>query len=88
MRITALPARHVGPPVLRRLLPPVTTDARQGVELVHRVDATRLMPIHYEEYTVMKSPLSAFLEAARRAALAQRLIDCPPGGTAVLTPPS
>ncbi|MFC7967013.1 MBL fold metallo-hydrolase [Streptomyces cinereoruber] len=143
VRITALPARHAGHPVLRRLLPPVmgtllqfgevdgpgginlyltgdtllfeglneiprrfpgidlavlhlggtalpggmivTMDAEQGVELARRVDAARLLPVHYEEYTVMKSPLSAFLDAAHREGLGERLVHCPPGGTTVLT---
>ncbi|MFF1556167.1 MBL fold metallo-hydrolase [Streptomyces sp. NPDC058279] len=138
VRVTALPARHAGNPVLRRLLPPVmgallrfgrvglpgsvnlyltgdtlvfeglseisrrfpgidlavlhlggttlpggllvTMDADQGVELSRRVAAARYMPVHYEEYTVMKSPLSAFLDAARREGLAERLVLCPPGG--------
>ncbi|MEW2412849.1 MBL fold metallo-hydrolase [Streptomyces sp. NPDC046866] len=142
-RITALPARHAGHPLLRRLLPPVmgsllqfgpadgparinlyltgdtllfegldeiprrfpgidlavlhlggttlpggllvTMDAEQGAELARRLDPARLMPVHYDEYTVMKSPLSAFLDAARRQGLADRLVHCPRGGTTVLT---
>ncbi|MET9958279.1 MBL fold metallo-hydrolase [Streptomyces sp. NPDC006326] len=143
VRVTALPARHAGNPLLRRLLPPVmgsllqfgpvggparihlyltgdtlvfdglndiprrfpgidlavlhlggttlpggllvTMDAEQGIELARRLDPARLMPVHYEEYTVMKSPLSAFLDAARREGIADRLVHCRPGGTTVLT---
>ncbi|WP_411105256.1 MBL fold metallo-hydrolase [Streptomyces sp. cmx-4-9] len=141
VRITALPARHAGHPILRRLLPPVmgtllqfgpldgpagvslyltgdtllfeglseiprrfpgidlavlhlggttlpggllvTMDAEQGVELARRLDPVRIMPVHYEQYTVMKSPLSAFLDAAQRAGLSDHIVHCAPGATTV-----
>ncbi|MGW9454326.1 MBL fold metallo-hydrolase [Streptomyces sp. NPDC055632] len=59
----------------------VTMHAEQGAELAHSLDTPRIMPAHYEEYTVMKSPLSAFLDAARRKGLGERLVHCPPGVT-------
>ncbi|WP_275431367.1 hypothetical protein [Streptomyces sp. CS081A] len=33
---------------------------------------------------MMKSPLSAFLDAAHREGLGERLVHCSPGGTTVL----
>jgi hypothetical protein len=42
-------------------------DAPQGVDFLHRVQPRFAIPIHYDDYKVFKSPLSAFVEAARRA---------------------
>ncbi|MEU6095122.1 MBL fold metallo-hydrolase [Streptomyces sp. NPDC047079] len=144
VRITALPGRHAGDPVLRRLLPPVmgsllefgpvsggvrhrmyvsgdtllfdgldeigsrwpdidlsvlhlggtrlpggflvTMDAAQGAELARRLRARHVMPVHYGEYTVMKSPLEDFLAEAGRCGFADRLVVCRPGEHATLIP--
>jgi L-ascorbate metabolism protein UlaG (beta-lactamase superfamily) len=48
----------------------VTMDDRQGVELGHLIRAGRVLPIHYDDYRVFTSPLSAFLDRARREGLA------------------
>ncbi|WP_329449848.1 MULTISPECIES: hypothetical protein [unclassified Streptomyces] len=36
-------------------------DGRQGAELARRLGPRFALPVHYDDYTVMKSPLSAFL---------------------------
>ncbi|CAL9622911.1 hypothetical protein SUDANB120_05910 [Streptomyces sp. enrichment culture] len=64
----------------------VTMDAEQGVALARRLAPSPVLPVHYGDYTVMKSPLSSFLAAARAAGLADRLVHCPRGGHAVVTP--
>ncbi|MEV4789385.1 MBL fold metallo-hydrolase [Streptomyces tuirus] len=132
--VTALPARHAGHPVLRRLLPPVmgsmlefgpvgraphmrlyvsgdtllydgldeiarrfpaadlavlhlggttlpggfvvTMDGAQGAELARRLDPPLVLPVHYGDYTVMRSPLSAFLAEADGIGLGERIIHC------------
>ncbi|MGV9563466.1 MBL fold metallo-hydrolase [Streptomyces sp. NPDC003480] len=142
--ITALPGRHAGDAVLRRLLPPVmgsllefgpvsggvrhrvyvsgdtllfdgldeigsrwpgidlsvlhlggtrlpggflvTMDGAQGAELARRLRPRHVMPIHYGEYSVMKSPLEDFLAEAERRGLADRLVVCRPGEQATLIP--
>jgi len=45
----------------------VTMDALQGVDFLRRVAPRSAIPVHYDDYTVMKSSLSDFLAAARRA---------------------
>ncbi|MEV6741735.1 MBL fold metallo-hydrolase [Streptomyces sp. NPDC051104] len=134
VRITALPGRHAGHPVLRRLLPPVmgsmlefgpprgpvrlrlyvsgdtllfdgldviaqrfpaadlavlhlggtllpggflvTMDGAQGAELARRLQPRLLLPVHYGDYTVMRSPLADFLAAIAQAGLGDRLVRC------------
>ncbi|MFE0811181.1 MBL fold metallo-hydrolase [Streptomyces sp. NPDC058794] len=144
VRITSLPGRHAGHPVLRRLLPPVmgsllefgpatgpprhrlyvsgdtllfdgldeiarrfpdldlavlhlggttlpggfvvTMDGRQGAELARRLDPRLILPVHYDDYSVFRSPLDAFLAEADRKGLADRLVHCRRGQRAVLRP--
>jgi L-ascorbate metabolism protein UlaG (beta-lactamase superfamily) len=47
----------------------LTMDGEQGAEALSILDPDAAIPIHYEEYTVMKSPLSDFDEALERRAL-------------------
>ncbi|MGW0550849.1 MBL fold metallo-hydrolase [Streptomyces altiplanensis] len=144
VRVTALPGRHAGHPLLRRLLPPVmgsmlefgpargpvrlrlylsgdtllfdgldeigrrypdtdlavlhlggtqlpgglvvTMDGAQGAELARRLRPRLIMPVHYGDYTVMKSPLAHFLAEAEARGLADRLVHCHHGQQAVITP--
>lgn len=54
----------------------LTMDGRQGADLVELLGPDITVPVHYEEYGVMKSPLSDFTtEIARReAGLGVRLV--------------
>ena len=45
----------------------VTMDALQGVDFLRRVAPRSAIPVHYDDYKVMRSPLSEFLAAADRA---------------------
>ena len=47
----------------------VTMDGRQGVEMMRIVDPRVAIPIHYDDYTVFKSPLSDFQDAVTAARL-------------------
>ncbi|WP_433305667.1 MBL fold metallo-hydrolase [Actinoplanes sp. CA-030573] len=47
----------------------VTMDDRQGAELTHLIHPGRTIPIHFDDYRVMKSPLNRFLDRARREGL-------------------
>ncbi|MGV9557367.1 MBL fold metallo-hydrolase [Streptomyces sp. NPDC003401] len=134
VRVTALPGRHAGSRLLRRMLPPVmgsmlefgpvrgtvrtrlylsgdtllfdglddivrrwtdvdvavlhlggtslpggillTMDGAQGAELADRLRPGRILPVHYGDYTVMRSPLEAFLREAERRGLADRIVHC------------
>jgi len=42
----------------------VTMDDRQGAELTGLIRAARTIPIHYDDYRVMKSPLDRYLRRA------------------------
>jgi L-ascorbate metabolism protein UlaG (beta-lactamase superfamily) len=47
----------------------LTMDGEQGAAALDLVDPTDAIPIHYEEYTVMKSPLADFHEAVAKRRL-------------------
>lgn len=51
----------------------VTMDADQGVEAMRIIDPRTAVPIHYNDYTVFKSPLEDFKQAVERAGLADRV---------------
>jgi L-ascorbate metabolism protein UlaG (beta-lactamase superfamily) len=144
VRVTALPGRHAGHPVLRGLLPPVmgsmlefgpaggpprmrlyvsgdtlvhdgldeiaqrfpaadlavlhlggtrlpggfvvTMDGAQGAELARRLDPRLLLPVHYGDYTVMRSPLEAFLTEIDALGLGDRVVHCGHGRRARVSP--
>ncbi|HEX7125659.1 MAG TPA: MBL fold metallo-hydrolase [Thermodesulfobacteriota bacterium] len=52
----------------------VTMDDGQGVEAVRIVRPEVAIPIHYDDYTVFKSPLVDFLRAAEAAGLRDRVV--------------
>ncbi|MEU4037931.1 MBL fold metallo-hydrolase [Streptomyces collinus] len=60
----------------------VTTDGLQGAELARRLDYRHVLPVHYDDYTVFRSPLQDFLTAATGLGLGERLVHCPRGGHA------
>lgn len=47
----------------------VTMDAEQGVDFVRRVRPRQVIPVHYDDYRVFRSPLSDFTAAADEAGL-------------------
>ena len=47
----------------------VTMDDRQGADLLELLEPTVAVPIHHDDYTVFRSPLSDFLETCRRRQL-------------------
>ncbi|MFE8960982.1 MBL fold metallo-hydrolase [Streptomyces iakyrus] len=54
----------------------VTMDGAQGAELARRLDPRLVLPVHYGDYTVMRSPLSAFLAEADAIGLGDRIVHC------------
>ncbi|MGY0070303.1 MBL fold metallo-hydrolase [Streptomyces sp. QTS137] len=64
----------------------VTMDGGQGAELSRRLGPRFTLPVHYDDYTVMKSPLSAFLEEMDRRGLGERVVHCGRGRVATITP--
>jgi L-ascorbate metabolism protein UlaG (beta-lactamase superfamily) len=51
----------------------VTMDAKQGVEAIRIVEPRTAIPIHYNDYTVFKSPLEDFKRAVAEAGLEDRV---------------
>ncbi|RFU40590.1 MBL fold metallo-hydrolase [Actinomadura logoneensis] len=51
----------------------VTMDGRQGADWMETVGCRAVVPVHCDDYTVMKSPLSEFQAEAARRGMASRL---------------
>ena len=65
----------------RVLLHTVTMDAVQGVDFLRRVRPATAIPVHYDDYGVFRSPLSAFEQEARAAGFAEGLVRVARGET-------
>jgi L-ascorbate metabolism protein UlaG (beta-lactamase superfamily) len=61
---------HLGGTQIMGLL--LTMDAEQGVEAIRIIDPREVIPIHYNDYEVFKSPLEDFKEAVAAASLEDR----------------
>lgn len=57
----------------------VTMDAEQGADLLDLLRPRRALPVHYDDYTVFRSPLEDFLAEAGRRGHDTRLVRCAPG---------
>jgi L-ascorbate metabolism protein UlaG (beta-lactamase superfamily) len=63
---------HLGGTMIMGLL--LTMDGRQGVEALQLIRPKKVIPIHYNDYTVFKSPLEDFKREVEAAGLAERVI--------------
>lgn len=68
----------------RILLHTVTMDDQQGVEFLRTIRPRSAIPVHYDDYRVMRSPLSDFLRTADNAGLTGMLRVVNRGETAEL----
>lgn len=59
----------------------VTMDAAQAVQMLRIVAPQTAIPIHYDDYTVFKSPLAEFAASARAADFEHRIRYLKPGET-------
>jgi L-ascorbate metabolism protein UlaG (beta-lactamase superfamily) len=64
----------------------VTMDGRQGADLVDRVRPRAVVPIHYDDYGVFKSPLADFVDEMGRRGHAALLRTVGRGQTVDLLP--
>ena len=64
----------------------VTMDARQGADLVERVRPRTVVPVHYDDYGVFRSPLADFVAEMTRRGHAARLRTVGRGDTVDLFP--
>lgn len=51
----------------------LTMDAKQGVQAIQIIAPHLSIPIHYDDYTVFKSPLEDFVQAVKEAGLEERV---------------
>lgn len=70
----------------RVLFRTVTMDAAQGVDFVERCGPSVVVPVHYDDYKVFRSPLSDFVDRARARGLAAALRTPGRGETISLDP--
>jgi L-ascorbate metabolism protein UlaG (beta-lactamase superfamily) len=52
----------------------VTMDGRQGAELVNMLKLPKVIPIHFDDYTVFASPLTDFCDEMKQRGIADRII--------------
>ncbi|MET7437443.1 MBL fold metallo-hydrolase [Streptomyces sp. NPDC004082] len=62
----------------------VTMDGRQGTDLVELIRPRSVVPVHYDDYGVFKSPLSDFLAEVERRGLAPLVRTVRRGDTVAL----
>ncbi len=62
---------HLGGTQIMGIL--LTMDAEQGVEAIQIINPREVIPIHYNDYEVFKSPLEDFKRAVEQAGLAARV---------------
>ncbi len=75
---------HLGGTRLLRTIP-ATMDGRQGALWLETMDCATVVPVHYDDYTVFRSPLSDFERELGRRGLHERLRRVERGGTRQLT---
>ncbi|HWJ94974.1 MAG TPA: MBL fold metallo-hydrolase, partial [Telluria sp.] len=59
----------------------VTMDGKDGVDLLQIIQPEKAIPIHYNDYTVFKSPLADFEREVKAAGLEQKIIYLKHGQT-------
>jgi L-ascorbate metabolism protein UlaG (beta-lactamase superfamily) len=64
----------------------VTMDGRQGADWLETVRCPRVLPVHFDDYTVFSSPLADFEAEVRRRGLAARVQSLDRGATLPLRP--
>jgi L-ascorbate metabolism protein UlaG (beta-lactamase superfamily) len=62
----------------------VTMDGRQGSELVKRLNLSRAIPVHYDDYGVFASPLDDFIAEMSRRGLVDRIVRLERGGSVTI----
>lgn len=53
----------------------VTMDGRQGTELVDMLKLPKVIPVHFDDYTVFASPLADFTDEMKQHGMADRIIE-------------
>ncbi|WP_106401173.1 MBL fold metallo-hydrolase [Actinocorallia populi] len=74
---------HLGGTRLLGLIP-ASMNGRQGALWLETIDCATVVPVHYDDYTVFRSPLSDFERELGRRGLHDRLLRVDRGGTQLL----
>jgi L-ascorbate metabolism protein UlaG (beta-lactamase superfamily) len=53
----------------------VTMDGRQGAETAGMLKLPKVIPVHFDDYTVFASPLSDFIDEMKRREMADRVVE-------------
>lgn len=59
----------------------LTMDGAQGARALRLIQPEQVLPVHYDDYTVFRSPLSDFLDTVRREGLPVEVLDLQRGDT-------
>jgi L-ascorbate metabolism protein UlaG (beta-lactamase superfamily) len=59
----------------------VTMDDQQGADLVELLDPRQVVPVHYDDYPIFRSPLQAFLDTASSRGIRDRVTPVRRGET-------
>lgn len=62
----------------------VTMDGRQGAGLAKMLKLPKMIPVHFDDYSVFASPLSDFIREMTRRGMADRIIELERGGSVTL----
>lgn len=62
----------------------VTMDGRQGCALVDRLKLSKVIPVHFDDYTVFASPLADFTDQMKRHGLADRIVEMSRGDSVTI----
>lgn len=62
----------------------VTMDGRQGADLVELLALPKVVPVHFDDYTVFASPLGDFRDEATRRGFGERVVYVDRGETVTL----
>jgi L-ascorbate metabolism protein UlaG (beta-lactamase superfamily) len=62
----------------------VTMDGRQGTDAVDLLGLPKVIPVHFDDYTVFASPLVDFTDEMARRGMADRVIVLERGGSVTI----
>jgi L-ascorbate metabolism protein UlaG (beta-lactamase superfamily) len=62
----------------------VTMDGRQGTDVVDMVNLPKVIPVHFDDYTVFASPLADFTAAMTQRGIADRIVELGRGESVTL----
>jgi hypothetical protein len=59
-------------------------DGRQGADAVNVLELPKVIPVHFDDYTVFASPLVDFTDEMARRGMADRVIALERGGSVTI----